>query len=137
MAHQLEVYYEFEHDDEPVVVATPEQAGEVLERMRAAYAGRRPVMAQVVIAGSTGFEHLHVGVDGEVGVVSFTGPAGGFHSLGDPAPGEVTFYYGGHNRELPANARVPLADVKHAMAEFLTSGGKRPSCLRWQPMAMM
>ncbi|MCP2258864.1 Immunity protein Imm1 [Streptoalloteichus tenebrarius] len=136
MAHQLEVYYEFEHDDEPVVVSTPEQAGEVLERMRAAYADRWPVMAQVVVAGSTGFEYMHVGVHGDVGVVSYSGPLGGFHSLGEPVSGEVTYYYCGHNRELPANAQVRLALVRQALIEFLTNGGGRPSCLGWQPMAM-
>jgi hypothetical protein len=38
----------------------------------------------------------------------------------------------GHVREVPANAEIPLADVRKAVHEFMNANGARPTCVEWQ-----
>jgi hypothetical protein len=47
-------------------------------------------------------------------------------------PDGVEFAYFGTGHDWPDDSEVPLDVVKHAMAELLVSGGKRPGCVTWQ-----
>ncbi|HET6289351.1 MAG TPA: Imm1 family immunity protein [Amycolatopsis sp.] len=63
-------------------------------------------------------------------------PEGAFSRNADapfplPETGEVTYYYMRNERPYPADAEIPVAVVRQAAHDFLTSGGQRPSGLSW------
>ncbi|MFI8793139.1 Imm1 family immunity protein [Streptomyces sp. NPDC055105] len=77
---------------------------------------------------------LMVGADGDlqVGVLSFMDD-GNFVSLG-PADGrdEVSYSVVGNVTEFPERSEISISLVRQAVKEFLSSSGKRPTCVEWQ-----
>jgi hypothetical protein len=68
----------------------------------------------------------------DLGAVRYSGE-GTWWSRGEQTnPLGVEFAYFGTGQEFPADSEVPLAIVREAMWELLTTGGKRPGCVHWQ-----
>lgn len=127
----LEVWYE---QTGPAVVTTVEELDAVVDRVIAMAASDPvPALAQVVVQGAPedGL-YLEVGLGNERGVVTAIGPEGG-RSKGDASQmGTVMYDYVGHTAEVPAAAEVPIADVRQALREFLTSGGGLPRNIEFE-----
>ena len=47
-------------------------------------------------------------------------------------PAEFAFDYGGHRTTPYADAAIPVETAVEAMREFVASGGKRPTVVRWK-----
>ncbi|MGQ0839879.1 Imm1 family immunity protein [Actinokineospora sp.] len=92
-----------------------------------------PMVVQAVVDGG-GF--VDIGLDGDVGVLYYGGtqPAGGWYSRSEVPSNEATVSYFsmGNERPYPVNSELPIATVRQAAAEFMTTG-ERPTCVSWQP----
>ncbi|MFF2329006.1 MULTISPECIES: Imm1 family immunity protein [unclassified Streptomyces] len=140
MTHnRVQVYYCAQHADEPLIVRTPEDidalidaltAGSEFENSAVLHSSERELLP-------SGFpdHEFRVGVDGKrkVGVLSFMDEKN-FVSLDSSGNtgGEVAYFVAENPTEFPATAEIPLALVRQAAKEFLSSGGQRPTCTQWQ-----
>ncbi|MGW4390421.1 Imm1 family immunity protein [Streptomyces sp. NPDC004685] len=134
----MEAYYRNEHGQSPVVLRSPEDVDNLIDEllvsdpsdnMAALYSLERPLMP----AGVPDHE-LMVGADGDlqVGVLAFMDD-GNFVSLGpDAGRGEVSYFVMGNMTEFPVRSEIPITLVRRAVKEFLSSSGKRPTCVEWQ-----
>ncbi|WP_372511424.1 Imm1 family immunity protein [Lentzea californiensis] len=50
----------------------------------------------------------------------------------DTADSAPIYYYMGSDTEFPATAEIPLADVRRAAHEYMSTGGGRPHDITWQ-----
>jgi hypothetical protein len=131
------VYYLFEHDDSPVVITTAEEVDTLIDRVRAESPGQAPILMDVHMSGDPYSQGMDVGVSNDRGVIRYSGRdwPGGVVSTGNGSANgaELSYFYMGHWRGLPANSEIPLDLVRKAMKEFMTTDGARPTSLRWQP----
>jgi hypothetical protein len=136
VAHSLNVYYEAEHADRPVVVDEPGQVRSLLADVRRRYPQGSAVLITVVLGDDPWGPELSIGLDGGRGVVRYAGhdhPAGVYSRNPTPSNTEpVIYYYVTADTEFPPDAEVPTATVEAAMTEFLTTGGKLPTVVEWQ-----
>ncbi|MCX5105614.1 Imm1 family immunity protein [Streptomyces sp. NBC_00053] len=136
---RVQAYYREQHADEPLVVRTPEDVdalidalanGPEFENLAVLHSSERELLP----SGFPDHEFM-VGADGErqVGVLSFMDEKN-FVSLGSSGSGgaEVSYFVVENPTEFPATAEIPLALVRQAAKEFLSSGGRRPMCVQWQ-----
>ncbi|WP_433272550.1 Imm1 family immunity protein [Actinosynnema sp. CS-041913] len=67
-----------------------------------------------------------------VGALRFSDEDGTSYSRGTAFnPRGVSHAYFGNGHDVPADAEVPLAAVRQAIAELLTTGGTRPTGFEW------
>lgn len=132
---ELEAWYDAK-SAEPTSVKSPAELDAVLDALAAT---RRPDLAELTIEGDPGRALLNVGIDGARGrgVLYCSGAgdpgADAFFSRGAAEPGaETIYYYMGSDTEFPADAELPVADIRKAAHEFLRTGGERPSAIAWQ-----
>ena len=131
----LRAWYDPDNDDEPIIVGTTHAADALLDRLSADRpAMRLPPLMQLSRRGPDGWAVLHVGVNTDGGIVTHTDATGSFVTTNGTAPanGPFVYDYMGHVREVPGNAEIPLADVRKAVHEFVTTNGARPACVQWQ-----
>lgn len=132
----LDVYYARGHGDAPVTVATTDDVDALLDRVRAESPEHAPILMEVHISGDPYSQGLDVGVNGDRGVLRYSGRdwPEGVYSTGDgPAQGEpLRYFYMDTDTEFPPNSDVPLTTVRQAVREFLTTNGARPTCVEWQ-----
>jgi hypothetical protein len=133
----LDVYYLFEHDDNPVVLSTVDEVDALIDRVRAESPQAAPILMDVHMSGEPYAQGLDVGIADDHGVIRYSGrewPRGVVSTGDGPADGEAhPYFYMGHWREFPANAEIPLEVIRQAVKEFMESDGARPTCVRWQP----
>ena len=137
MTGQLAVFYEHEQQGKPILVGSGAEVDALLDQVRDKFQEEGPVLLEVSIVGAEfGSSHMLAGVDGERGVLFYSGGGhGSFWSRveGASESGVVTYYYMGNNHDFPVSAEVPLDTVKQALREYLASDGKRPVCVEWEP----
>lgn len=135
-----EAYFRHGHGPSPVVVHTAGDIDTLIDELLAE--PRSNSLADLYIRerplNSAGFpdHELGVGVDAARGVggLSHLGPDGTWYTLGARSDlGEVSYSYMGNDTPFPIDSEIPLDLVRRAAKEFLTSGGRRPTCVRWQP----
>ena len=136
---RVEAYYLTEHEDDPMLLDTPEDvdtlidllsAEEIASRMAALYSLERPLTPADVPD-----HELYVGVNGdlEVGALSFMDATGNWATRGPACNGtDVRYCIMGSETEFPPDANIPLGLLRQAVKEFLTSDGQRPTCVVWQ-----
>ncbi|MFI2457397.1 Imm1 family immunity protein [Streptomyces sp. NPDC019539] len=137
--YSIQAYYREEHSCEPSVVRTSEDVdaliddlatGPEFENLAVLHSSEREALP----SGFPDHEFM-VGADGrrQVGVLSFVAEKN-FVSLGSSVSegGTVTYFVSENPTEFPATAEIPLAVVRQAAQEFLSSGGQRPTCVQWQ-----
>lgn len=136
--HRAEAYYRREHADDRPKLHSEEDVDALIEdlltgpayhNMAELHSLDRPLLP-------SGFpdHELLVGVDAQlqVGVLEFMDD-GNFVTLGPPSDrGEVSYYIAGNPTEFPNRSEVSIDLIRRAVKEFLTSGGKRPTCVEWQ-----
>lgn len=76
---------------------------------------------------------LAVGLDkvAQVGVLALA-EDGNFASKGSMDRGVVEYMLLGHSREFMAGSEIPIELVRQAVKEFLSNGGRIPTCIEWQ-----
>ncbi|GLZ28264.1 hypothetical protein Lesp02_04540 [Lentzea sp. NBRC 105346] len=130
----LEAWFDRDADD-PAIVRTAEELDTLLDTVAA---WPRPSTVQLLIADDLGRAVLDVGLDGTHGrgVLYYSGPEwpDACASQGtDTATPSPIYYYMGSDTEYPPTAEIPLADVLRAAHEYMTTGGERPTGIKWQP----
>ncbi|GAA4005875.1 hypothetical protein GCM10022247_29450 [Allokutzneria multivorans] len=132
----LDVYYAREHGDEPVTVGTVEEIDALIDHVRAESPAIAPILMEVHLSGDPYTQGLDVGVNGDVGVLRYSGREWfeGVYSTGaGPADGEpLQYFYMDTDTEFPPNSEIPLDDVRQAVREFLVTDGDRPANITWQ-----
>lgn len=141
MSNSLEVVFSDEHIDDPILISDADGVDRLVDQLSSNPSSHS--MAQVYSTArerlSSGmFDHeLMVGVDGErnVGLLAFMdGEAGNIvTSDGSNESGTVMYHLTGHSTEYPGGTEIPIDDIRHAVKEFLSSGGRIPTCVQWKP----
>lgn len=130
----LEAWYDPDVED-PTIIRTAAELDAVLDTM-ATWQG--PNTVQLLIDGDPMRAILDVGLYAAhacgalfySGEVSPNGCASHGPDTADPLP---IYYYMGSDTEYPASAEIPLADVRRAAHEYMSTGGERPTGIQWQP----
>lgn len=136
----LDVYYLFEHDENPVVVTTADEVDALIDRVRSESPPEAPILMDVHLSGDPYAQGLDVGVSGDRGVVRYSGrdwPRGVFGVTEEECCDgeERSYFYMGHCRGFPASSEIPLDLVRAAVKEFMEVDGARPKCIRWQAVS--
>jgi hypothetical protein len=131
----LNAYYDVYDDNEPIKIGTPADVDVLLARMasdQAAGPGPLPRLTELSALGKD-WVVVHVGVDGDRGLITYADPTGAFITTngGDPAGDPLVYDYQGNVREFPADAEVPLEELRRAVHEFVTTGG-RSAAVDWR-----
>ncbi|SMD20618.1 Imm1 family immunity protein [Lentzea albidocapillata] len=129
----LEAWFDSDAED-PTIVRTSDELDAVLDTIAA---WPYPGQLQLLIADNPGYVVLDVGLNGakQRGVLFYSNQElpDAYASQGsdtvDPAP---IYYYMGSDTEFPATAEIPLADVRRAAHEYMSTGGGRPHDITWQ-----
>ena len=133
----LDVYYARGHGDDPVTVTTVDGIDALIDQVRAESPEGAPILMEVHISGDPYGQGLDVGVNGDRGVLRYSGrewPEGVYSTGAGPAGGKpLQYFYMDTDTEFPSNAEVPLATVRQAVREFLATKGARPTSVAWQP----
>lgn len=131
----LEAWYDID-DDEPISIRTAEDLDILLDRMASDGAGYAvPPLAELSRHDADGWAVAYVGVNVKIGrgILTHSDPTGSVMSFnGSSTADSVTYDYMGHVREVPGNTEIPLADLRKAVHEFVTTNGARPTCVEWQ-----
>lgn len=89
-----------------------------------------PPMVQVAVSGDYSAPVLEVGLGPKYGFVHCLSRDDGWSVEDASRPGFVQYQYMSEMREIPANAEVPLAQVRIALEQFLATGTK-PKGVAW------
>ncbi|MET9263702.1 Imm1 family immunity protein [Amycolatopsis sp. NPDC004079] len=125
------------------VVTTPAQADKLLKRMVSESASEKVgLMAQIALKGEgddegTWSSLLQFGVrEAKRGFVGWAGGGrnerGVISDNGATSPTDVLYDYQLHERPVPSNAEVPLATVRQAVLDYVSTGGARPDGVSWR-----
>ncbi|WP_052685130.1 Imm1 family immunity protein [Lentzea aerocolonigenes] len=131
----LRAWYDPDADDEPIIVTSTDDADALLDKLIADSTSMQvPPLMQLSRRDSGGWAVLHVGVNADRGILTHTSAAGSSVTRNSPDPnGDPLVYdYMGHLREVPANAEIPLPDLRKALHDFVSTDGERPDCVDWQ-----
>jgi hypothetical protein len=131
----LAAYYARGHGDNPVLVETADAVDLLIDRVRAESPTRAPILLELHLADDPYAQGLDVGVNGDHGVLRYSGREwpDGLYSFGDAA--ETTpkrYFYLDSDTEFPASAEIPLAVVRQAVRDFLATGGALPPGVTWR-----
>ncbi|MDQ0989392.1 Imm1 family immunity protein [Streptomyces sp. V3I7] len=139
MTHgRVQAYYRREHGDNPVLLQNPSDVDALIDALLASrssenLAALHSLDRSLVPAGVPDHELL-IGADGDrqVGVLGFMDDAN-FVSLGpSKGEGDISYSIMGNVTEFPISSEIPIALVRQAVKEFLSTGGQRPVCVQWQ-----
>jgi hypothetical protein len=130
----LRAWYDPDNDDEPITVGAIAEADVFLDRLRTDRASMQvPPLMQLSRRDAEGWAVLHIGVNADRGLLTHTDATGSFVTTnGSAAEQPLTYDYMGHVREVPGNAEIPMAEVRRAVHEFVTTNGARPTSVEWQ-----
>lgn len=140
MNPRAEARHRQEHAENPMMIHGPEEADFLIDSLLESPVSHN--LAQVhsldrdpMPSGYPDHE-LMVGVDKglKVGVISFMDAEyGNIATLGSPEGRvDVAYSINGAFTEFPKHSEIPLDLLRQAVKEFVSSGGKRPSCVQWQ-----
>lgn len=132
----LDVYYMFEHDENPVAVSTTGGVDELISHVRTESPDAAPILMEVHLSGGPYSQGLEIGISNDHGVIRYSGREWpeGVISAGENTTDhtERSYFYMGSWRGFPASAEIPLCLIREAVKEFLTTDGARPTCVQWQ-----
>lgn len=134
-----EVYYRRGHREDPLVLSASDDVDRLIDSLLTGeefhnLAHLNSLDRERLPSGDPDHELL-VGVNRTlpVGVLEFMDASGNVVTLGhEMGRGEVTYHIAGNPTEFPGRAEVPIELIRQAVKEFVTSGGQRPACVRWQ-----
>lgn len=140
MSYSAEAYYEGDHRDHPVIVRCDDDVDALIDTLLAnPFHNSMATLHVIERPGRNGRpdHELGVAVDAEGGVGGLwylNSTAGAWHTLGNRSQRDEVFYcFVGNARDFPIDSEIPLDLLRQATKEFVSSGGQRPTCVRWQP----
>ncbi|AXX33289.1 hypothetical protein KCV87_26075 [Actinosynnema pretiosum subsp. pretiosum] len=136
MAKALEVYYRPDHGQEPLIVRTPDEVRRLFADWLRDFPTGSVALATVHLVEDPWGAELSVGVDGDKGVLRYSGdePGGNGHYSRDPESGNTDpaiYYFFTADHEYPPHSEIPVTAVESAVLEFMSTG-RRPTCVEWQ-----
>ncbi|WP_344870768.1 Imm1 family immunity protein [Allokutzneria multivorans] len=131
----LRAWYDPDDDNEPIIVGSAQDLDALLDRLAVdgALVDVPPLM-QLSRRDAEGWAVLHIGVNGDRGVLTHTDGTGSYVTTDrtDATATTITYDYMGHLREVPGNAEIPLPEVREAAREFVSTNGARPTRVHWR-----
>ncbi|MGH8792704.1 MAG: Imm1 family immunity protein [Stackebrandtia sp.] len=130
----VRMWYEPGHGDQGLTATTEDELRAALD----AFITDEHYLSimQMVITDSDGHDvlmELAAASKDEQGALRYSSSAHVWFSQGEPTDYEVMeFAYYRTPHSFPTDSLIPIEEVRQAAAEFLTSGGQRPTCVRWQ-----
>lgn len=125
---------------EPVVMRTPAQVDELLDRMVAE--AESPdvevgLVAQIDGKDEDGWSILQFGVRAAASLCGFVGHVAKdspsvISDNGATSPEMVAYDYQYNEREVPGNAEISWPTVRQAVHDYVASGGARPAGVKWR-----
>ena len=132
----LNAYYTAEHADNPVVVDSTEDVAALLAGVTREYPDGAAVLITITVADDPWGQELSVGVDGDKGVLRYSGRSdfhGCYSKSAEPSNADpVIYYYVTADTEFPPNSELPARALYAAVSEYLETGGQRPTAVEWQ-----
>lgn len=120
--------------DEPTIINTAAELDAVLDTV-ASWDG--PHIVELLVADDPGFAIFDVAVDGkrDRGALYYSARnrETWFSQGPDTAEETPIYHYMGSPTEFPADAEIPLAEVRRAAHAYRHGGGQRPPGVNWQP----
>lgn len=140
---RLEARYRRADMDDPVLLSTEEDVDGLIDALLTGPLSHDAVhlVSRARPMTWSGFpdHELYAGVnrDGQVGALMLSAPEAGLvASAGVPGSrSEVVYHVANHWTEFPADSEIPLSLLRSAVKEFLSSGGRVPTCVVWKPLA--
>ncbi|MEV0912663.1 Imm1 family immunity protein [Streptomyces hokutonensis] len=133
----IKAVFRDEHIESPALLDSPESIDALIDALMAGppthntaqlFSLDRPLLP-------SGYpDHLLVvGVDkdAEIGMLSLLDD-GNFVPRGSVDRGVVLYHLLGHPREFMAGSEISIDLIRQSLKEFLSSGGKRSTCIEWQ-----
>ncbi|WP_306743741.1 Imm1 family immunity protein [Saccharothrix yanglingensis] len=118
----------------PTVVNTPAELDAVLDTV---VDWNAPITVQLLIHGDPGHAILDVGLDARTGrgVLCYAGSDApdACISKGSDTAEQPPLYFTGSDTEFPVNSEIPLGEARRAAHEYMSTGGRRPTGVEWQP----
>ncbi len=131
--------YRREHCDVPAVLTSPEDIDALVDILLASGPGANLAqlfsLARCPLPSGYPDHELLVGADCslQVGVLAFMDASGNWVPDGSSSGRvEVAYSEMGHRREFPEYCEIAIDLVREAAKEFMTTGGQRPTCVRWK-----
>ncbi|WP_329041395.1 Imm1 family immunity protein [Streptomyces sp. NBC_00178] len=144
MKARAEAQYRYEHGETPRILYSIDDIDSVIDDLLESTQGLMKEnlasiysLDRVLLPAGTPDHELMVGVDRGLGVglVAFSDAGGNFVSKGSSDTRiDPVYFQHGHLTEFSEHSEVPIPLVRQAAKEFLTSGGLRPTCVRWQDL---
>ncbi len=136
MAHALNVFYETDQGDDPIVLTTPDEVRALFATVRDKYPDESAVLLMIFLADDPWGSELAAGIDGDKGVLRYAGedtpPDGLYSNNTSPSNTDrVVYYYQTSDREFPTDSEVPITAVESAVIEYMTTG-QQPTVVDWQ-----
>ncbi|GAA1355254.1 Imm1 family immunity protein [Saccharothrix algeriensis] len=130
----------YQASEDPVPVQAVADLDALLDRMAADHATRSgPVPPMVELSRpdpwAEGWVIVRLGVDHDRGFLAHADASGSFITTGgaDRHGTAVVYDHMGHPREFPADAEVPLHDLRKAAHDLITTDGGRSPAVAWRP----
>ncbi|WP_442806339.1 Imm1 family immunity protein [Streptomyces sp. NBC_01317] len=137
MQARAEARYRWDHGERPALLHTTEEVDSLIDSLLSGpvYENLAQIHSLERDSMPSGFpdHELLVGVDRDlqVGILTYLDSSGNVVTLGSLGRSPV-YYIQGHMTEFPANSEIPIDLVRRGVKEFLSSGGRRPTCVQWQ-----
>ncbi|GAB3150901.1 hypothetical protein GCM10027290_39170 [Micromonospora sonneratiae] len=136
--YKVAAQYLLEHVKAPLILTAAEDVDSLIDSLERSSVGCNLAQLHSLDRSAlpSGFpdHELLVGVDGErgVGALAFMDD-GNWTTLGaDIGRDEVGYSIMGHLTEFPERSEIPIGLIREAVKEFCASGGRRPTCVKWQ-----
>lgn len=133
MSYIVLAYFKPEHRRLPAQAGSAAELDALLDRLLVE--SFEYSLAKMRVADAAEAE-LDVGVDPDrrVGSLCYRDEAGTWFTRGaDSAYRELVYLYLGEEHDYPHDSEISLKSLRSALAEFLELGGRRPTCVNWQP----
>ncbi len=136
-------YWRHDHGQQPVVARAPADADRLVDQLltepfdhsvAALYVVQRPLNP----VGLPDHE-LRIAVDaaGDTGGLRYMGGPGTWFSAGAVSRHDhVCYHHMGWAAPFPRDSELPVHQIRAAVGEFMTTGGRRPTCIGWQRLTV-
>ncbi len=141
--YTLTAYWRHEHGQAPTVARTPADANHLIDRLlaepfdhsvAALYVIQRPLNR----LGLPDHElRIAVNAAGDTGGLRYMGGPGTWFSAGAVSRHDhVCYHHMGWAAPFPRDSELPVHQIRAAVYEFMTTGGRRPACVGWQRLTV-
>lgn len=143
MEIKARAHYKAGHRFKPQEIETPEDVDRVIDFLLSgeeeyhSAAKFLSLSRQVLSSGFPDHEFI-VGVNPahHKGAIAFGYENYSLVTVGDSeSTEEILYHVAGHEAYFPESCELPVDRIRNAVKEFVFSGGERPTCVTWKPVA--